>query len=70
MPTLTQNRIAANNRAFTPVITVVTRGPSSGSRGSAPRPEETVFLDGDSPLAGLVRFVPIERLNAVLAISP
>lgn len=30
-----------------------------------------VFLqDGKSPLAGLVRFVPIERLNAVLAISP
>lgn len=29
-----------------------------------------VFLqDGKSPLAGLVRFVPIERLNAVLAIS-
>ncbi len=34
------------------------------------RPEETVFLEGDSPLAGVVRFVPIERLNAVLAISP
>jgi len=32
---------------------------------------ETVFLqDGKSPLAGLIRFVPIERLNAVLAISP
>ena len=31
---------------------------------------ETVFLDGDSPLKGVVRFVPIERLNAVLAISP
>ena len=31
---------------------------------------ETVFLEGDSPLAGVVRFVPIERLNAVLAISP
>ena len=30
---------------------------------------ETVFLEGDSPLEGLVRFVPIERLNAVLAIS-
>ena len=30
---------------------------------------ETVFLEGDSPLKGLVRFVPIERLNAVLAIS-
>ncbi len=30
-----------------------------------------VFLqDGASPLAGLVQFVPIERLNAVLAISP
>ncbi|MCH7794003.1 MAG: type II secretion system secretin GspD [Proteobacteria bacterium] len=31
---------------------------------------ETVFLEGDSPLAGVVRFVPIERLNAVLVISP
>jgi len=32
---------------------------------------ETVFLqDGQSPLAGLIRFVPIERLNAVLVISP
>jgi general secretion pathway protein D len=31
---------------------------------------ETVFLDGDSPLDGVIRFVPIERLNAVLAISP
>jgi len=32
---------------------------------------ETVFLqDGKSPLAGLIRFVPIERLNAVLVISP
>ncbi|MFQ6017528.1 MAG: secretin N-terminal domain-containing protein, partial [Kiloniellaceae bacterium] len=32
---------------------------------------ETVFLaGGDSPLAGVVRFVPIARLNAVLAISP
>ncbi|RMD62073.1 MAG: type II secretion system protein GspD [Alphaproteobacteria bacterium] len=32
---------------------------------------ETVFLqEGKSPLAGLVRFVPIERLNAVLVISP
>lgn len=32
---------------------------------------ETIFLqDGQSPLAGLVRFVPIERLNAVLTISP
>jgi len=31
---------------------------------------ETVFLKGDSPLKGVVRFVPIERLNAVLAISP
>ena len=31
---------------------------------------ETVFLEGDSPLNGVVRFVPIERLNAVLAISP
>lgn len=32
---------------------------------------ETVFLqNGQSPLAGLVRFVPIERLNAVLVISP
>ena len=31
---------------------------------------ETVFLEGDSPLKGIVRFVPIERLNAVLAISP
>lgn len=32
---------------------------------------ESVFLqDGKSPLAGLIRFVPIERLNAVLAISP
>ena len=31
---------------------------------------ETVFLEGDSPLKGVVRFVPIERLNAVLAISP
>lgn len=30
---------------------------------------ETVFLEGDSPLAGVVRFVPIERLNAVLVIS-
>jgi general secretion pathway protein D len=31
---------------------------------------ETVFLEGDSPLKGVVRFIPIERLNAVLAISP
>ena len=32
---------------------------------------ETIFLqNGESPLAGLVRFVPIERLNAVLVISP
>ncbi len=32
---------------------------------------ETVFLqDGKSPLVGLIRFAPIERLNAVLAISP
>lgn len=32
---------------------------------------ETVFLqDGQSPLAGVLRFVPIERLNAVLVISP
>ncbi len=32
---------------------------------------ETVFLqNGQSPLAGLIRFVPIERLNAVLVISP
>jgi general secretion pathway protein D len=32
---------------------------------------EAVFLQGgESPLAGLVRFVPIERLNAVLAITP
>jgi len=32
---------------------------------------ETVFLqDGNGPLAGVVRFVPIERLNAILAISP
>ncbi len=32
---------------------------------------ETVFLqNGQSPLAGLVRFVPIERLNSVLVISP
>lgn len=32
---------------------------------------ESVFLqNGKSPLAGLVRFVPIERLNAVLVISP
>jgi general secretion pathway protein D len=32
---------------------------------------DKVFLqDGDSPLAGVIRFVPIERLNAVLAISP
>jgi general secretion pathway protein D len=31
---------------------------------------ETVFLEGDSPLKGIIRFVPIERLNAVLAISP
>ncbi|MCH8001894.1 MAG: type II secretion system secretin GspD [Proteobacteria bacterium] len=30
---------------------------------------ETVFLEGDSPLVGVVRFVPIERLNAVLVIS-
>ncbi len=30
---------------------------------------ETVFLEGDSPLAGVIRFVPIERLNAVLVIS-
>ncbi len=30
---------------------------------------ETVFLEGDSPLKGVVRFVPIERLNAVLTIS-
>jgi len=32
---------------------------------------ETVFLKGGtSPLAGFLRFVPIERLNAVLVISP
>lgn len=32
---------------------------------------ETVFLqDGQSPLAGVLRFVPIERLNSVLVISP
>ena len=32
---------------------------------------ETIFLQaGQSPLAGLLRFVPIERLNAVLVISP
>ncbi|MDH3476619.1 MAG: hypothetical protein OEM59_23310, partial [Rhodospirillales bacterium] len=32
---------------------------------------ETVFLqEGDSPVQGLIRFVPIERLSAVLAISP
>ncbi len=32
---------------------------------------ETVFLqNGQSPLAGLIRFVPIERLNSVLVISP
>jgi general secretion pathway protein D len=31
---------------------------------------ETVFLqDGQSPLAGMIRFAPIERLNAVLVIS-
>ncbi len=31
---------------------------------------ETVFLQGgDSPLAGVVRFVPIERLNAVLVVT-
>jgi general secretion pathway protein D len=31
---------------------------------------ETVFLqDGNSPLAGMIRFAPIERLNAVLVIS-
>lgn len=32
---------------------------------------ETVFMQDDNgPLAGVVRFVPIERLNAILAISP
>lgn len=32
---------------------------------------ETVFLqNGASPLAGMVKFVPIERLNAILAITP
>ncbi len=32
---------------------------------------EVVFAqDGDGPLAGVVRFLPIERLNAVLVISP
>ena len=32
---------------------------------------EAVFLqDGASPIAGLVRFVPIERLNSILVISP
>ena len=32
---------------------------------------EAVFgQDGDSPIAGVIRFVPIERLNAVLVISP
>ena len=31
---------------------------------------EAVFLEGDSPLVGVIRFVPIERLNAVLVISP
>jgi general secretion pathway protein D len=32
---------------------------------------DTIFLQGgQTPLAGLVRFVPIERLNAVLVISP
>jgi general secretion pathway protein D len=32
---------------------------------------DAIFLQGgESPLAGLVRFVPIERLNAVLAITP
>lgn len=32
---------------------------------------ESVFTQGgDSPVAGVIRFVPIERLNAVLAISP
>ena len=32
---------------------------------------DSIFLQGgESPLAGLVRFVPIERLNAVLAITP
>jgi len=32
---------------------------------------ESIFLQGgESPLAGLVRFVPIERLNAILAITP
>ncbi len=32
---------------------------------------EVVFgIDGDSPLGGLLRFVPIERLNAVMVISP
>jgi general secretion pathway protein D len=32
--------------------------------------DEIFLLGGESPLAGLVRFVPIERLNAVLAITP
>ena len=32
---------------------------------------ETIFLqDGQTPLEGVVRFLPVERLNAVLAISP
>lgn len=32
---------------------------------------DTIFLQGgQTPLAGVVRFVPIERLNAVLVISP
>jgi general secretion pathway protein D len=32
---------------------------------------ETVFLqEGGSPVEGLIRFVPVERLSAVLAISP
>lgn len=32
---------------------------------------DTVFLqDGSGPLSGVLRFVPIERLNAILAISP
>jgi general secretion pathway protein D len=32
---------------------------------------ETIFLKaGESPLAGVVRFVPIERMNAILVISP
>lgn len=31
--------------------------------------EQVFGASGDSPMAGLVRFVPIERLNAILAIS-